>query len=122
MIKIKLSDAVNGVEGLNKLVEAKLPIKASYWVSRIIKKLATDIELYNEKRNALLKELGTAGEEIEGKVNYTFEGDNGKKFTEQIMTLLGVEIELDFNKIKIDDIGDATIEPKYLTTIEWLFE
>lgn len=120
MITIKLADAVNSVESLNEIVKTKLPIKASYNIGRIIKKLAPEIQAYEEKKNELLKELGTPGEEKENRISYTFTPENAKTYTEKMKELLEVDVNLDFNKIKISELGEATIAPMHLA--DWLFE
>lgn len=115
-MKIKLSQAVMSVEALNKLVDIKLPIKASYSLKRLTDKLGPELKAFDEKRSDLLKELGTVKEDG---VTYDL-GKNAKKFTDDVNSLLDSEFEIDFNKIKIDDLGNAMVEPKYLH--DWIFE
>src|ERR1035437_8045794 len=100
-MKIKIVEVVNSVESLNSLVEVKMPVKPAYWLSRIIKKVVPEVDIFNEKKNDIIKECeGKLSED--GKM-FTFEGENSKKFAEKMKELGDIEIDIDVNKIKISD-------------------
>jgi hypothetical protein len=49
VVKIKNSDLLNSIEGLNDLRTMKLPVKASYTFSLVVRKLGMYLETYNEE-------------------------------------------------------------------------
>lgn len=112
MTKLKLGEIVNSVEALNELIKIKMPVKASYAITRTIKSLSSVLETYNEKRDELMKEFGTPVEGKDG--NYTFSKENSQKFTDEIKKLLEVEEDINIHKLKVEDFGDTKIEPKLL--------
>lgn len=121
-MKIKLQEIVNLATGtievksvLQELQTVKFPVKISYRIKRFVDKLNPSIDAYNEKRSELIKEYGDKNEE-----NDTFEVKNPEKlkiYTEKMLELLDTEEDIDFEKIKIEEIGDLVIEPRLLTDV-----
>jgi len=116
-MKIKLSQIVNSVESLNKIVEIKLPVKVAYKVNRLINKINPELKTYNESRETLVKEYGDEQEDGSWKV---VDPVKLNEFAIKLTELLEVEIEVEFEKIKIEDLGEALIEPKNM--VDFLFE
>ncbi len=116
-MKIKLRQITGSVEALKTLIGMKLPIAVAYNISKLIPQVDSESKFYEEKRMALVKEYGA---ETEVKGNFQVTPENLSKFVEELNDVGELEVELNFNKVKISDLGDATIEPKYL--IDWLFE
>lgn len=114
---MKLKEIIENIETLNELIKIKMPIKASYSISRLIRKLTPEIEIYNEKRTELAKELGELNKE---KTQYIFKEENGVKFAKELKELLDTDISTDFIKIKISDLGDISIEPRLL--LDFIFD
>lgn len=112
MIKVKISDIVNETENLKTLQTMKLPIKVSYRIMRLINKLQSELTIYDTKRNELIKEFGEVNEEG----NYSVKDpEKIKEFTEKIKEVLEVEIEIDFEPIDVEMLGDLQVEPRLLT-------
>lgn len=123
---IKLKQAINAVGGLNALQSEKLPIKVSYKISKLANKLAPDLDIFNKKRLDLIKEFGT-----ENKENQTITVDPDKieeyqKQLKQLEELLETDIEVNFGDgkpfepIKSAELGNVSIEPKFLNGLDWL--
>lgn len=110
-MKVKLKQVLEGETALAKLSEMKLPIKVSYRIKRIIDKVIPEIKAYNEKRNELFEELGKENEDKTRSIL----PENLETFRAKIKELEEVEVELNFEKIKLTDLGDAMyIEPNLL--------
>lgn len=116
-MKVKLSEIVNNVEAINSLSEVKLPIKVSYRIKRLAGKLAPILDAYNEKRDALIKELGEANEKGGFSVK---DPEKLKVFSERLQELLSFEEEVDFTKIKLSELGEVSLSPNELP--EFIFE
>ncbi len=120
MVKIKLQDIISHEASLVKLLEIKLPVKASYRIKRLIDKLQPELKTFVEKRMELFKEYGVHDEE---KDTYSVENISKsarEEFDSKIIELLELEVNIDFEKLKIDELGDVKIEPKLL--IDFVFE
>lgn len=118
MIKVKLSDLVSSVEQLKAIQEVKIPIKISYRIKRLIDKVESILKVYNDSRNELVKEFGDIDEKTKN-ISVT-DPEKLKEFAIKLQELLNEEDEIDFDKIKIEDLGNITIEAKNLPT--FIFE
>lgn len=117
MIKVKLSDIVNSVEGIKALLDTKLPIKTAYWISKLVNsQIERELKIYNEQREKLVIEFGTKSDDGTTQVK---DPKDLKKFMEKLNLLLDLEVELKWDPINIEDLGDVKIEPRHLPG--WLF-
>ncbi len=116
-MKLKLSQVVGSVESLKALLETKVPAKTAYWLSKLINnQIERELKAFNVARDNLIKEHGTEDEDKSVSVK---EGKMGE-YNEKLVELLETEIEVEWNPLKIEDLGDIKIEPKNL--VSWLFE
>lgn len=114
---MKIIDIVSSVDALNLLKNVKLPVKSSYWISRIADKALQEATLFHEKRNELIKKLG---EKKDPAVDmYTVKPEHDEEFKTTIKELSEIEVPFDFTPININDLGDVEIEPRLL--LPWLF-
>lgn len=116
-MKIKLNDVLNAQEGLFELQKTKLPIKVSYWLKRMNDKLQPDLKVLFEKRMELMKEMGQ--ETDKEKQLWTIRPEHIERYTAEINKLLDLELNVEWTAIDISELGEVTIEPKYI--ISWLF-
>lgn len=129
--KMKLVEIINSVESLNQLVSAKLPAKTSYKIGRLSQKLAPEVEAYFKLKNNKMVEYGTVkmkedgttpATDEKGNEMYTFDKENGEKFINELREAEEVEVTVEIPEIKIEDLGDISIEPKYLSVLSWLIK
>jgi hypothetical protein len=129
-MKIKLADIVNNASSKTnedgtikeeslfvQLQEVKFPVKVSYRIKRLISKLEPILKAYNEKRNELVKEFGEIQEDKTLKVS---DPEKLKLFYEKINELLTTEEEVEFEAIKVEELGDIEVPAKLL--INFVFE
>lgn len=125
---MKLVTLINSVESLNKLMETKLPAKTSFKLSRFAQKLNPEVEAYYKLKNEKLKEYGTPllnedgspETDEKGGEKFKFEKEAGEKFIAEMQATEETEVTIEVPEIKIEDLGDISIEPKYLSVLEWL--
>ena len=116
-MKIKLLDILSNAEPIKELQETKLPVKVSYRIMRLVNKIQPELDTYDVKRKQLIKEFGDINKD--GLLQVT-DPKKLEKFTIQIQELLNIEIDIDFQKIKVEELGDLTISPKLL--VSFIFE
>lgn len=132
---MKLIELVNSVEALNEIAKAKLPAAVSFSLGKFLKEISLDIETYNKVRNEKLIEYGTPilndkGEGVfnkNGNQQYSFSdagsselNENGKKYVAEMTEIENKELEFKIPEITIKDLGETSIEPKYLLALSWL--
>ena len=115
-LKNEVFNNVKFNETINKLNETDLPAKLAYKIFNLSKELTTRIEGYNKVREDLLKKYGTFNEEKE---QYTFDGENAKKFNNQFKELLEEEFDVEFEPQELPD--NVTLTPSQIASVESLF-
>lgn len=119
-MKIKLSAAIQARETLNKLAACtKMPIAMSWKMSKLLKEMQNDYDLYEEKRKALIIEFGKADEQG----NTAVAPENMTVFIEKINELMLQEIEISDNQFGIDEFKDEfELSPADLLNISFLIK
>src|SRR3990167_11024817 len=109
-MKITIGEIANQIENLKELQAIKMPVKVSYKLMRLVNKLQPEMEIYHQKRNELVKEYGTENEDK----TFSVKQDKLKEFYPELKKLLEIEIDIEWQKIKIEELGDMNIEGKLL--------
>jgi len=123
MIKIQLGELRNIAEGLNEILTKELPIKPAYWFGKLGKKVHKELAEFEENRVKLIKKYASKddkGEFIVKDNKYEFE--DKEAFNSEFIELAGTEIEIDFNPISIEQLGDAKITPVIMMALEKFME
>lgn len=118
-MKVKLAKIYNALEVFRKLLNQELPVTVSYQFTKLFKNLNTRFNMLETSRLELVKEFGESQENGDVKVT---DGDNKSKFLEKFNELLETEIDLDWKKISIEDLGPkVTMTVPELNSISYLF-
>jgi len=121
--KLTLKELVGGVEALTVLSSLKLPVFVSFQLSMFLKNTTPFLEIFDEQKLKLAKEMGTQIKDKNGKEtgNYNLDKEQAEKFNEKIKPLLEAELDIKIPEIPLLSLGDINIEPKYLLALTWLF-
>lgn len=112
-MKIKYNDILNADEPLSLISKEKVTIKEAVGISRIVKALRSEFEIYQEHRRELLDKYGELVEDGRFKFNSDEDAINfNKEFTE----LLNYEVELDIEPVKL--ISEIQINAETYMAIE----
>lgn len=123
-IKLEALDVFNSINSLNLLAAKPLPVKLSYRLSKLIRKIAKEHELLQEVRNKLVEKYGE--ERKEGGYQITPDGENWDVYQTEPEELLDEEVELtgmerlpfsEFEKLESINI---LIEPQVFLSLDWL--
>jgi hypothetical protein len=96
---MKLIKIVNAVNNLNKLSEMLLPAKESFKIIKLMQKIEPELQNYNVQRNKLLAKYGDSED---GKT-FVIKEEEKENFTKEIIDLENIEIDFEFDKIKISE-------------------
>lgn len=122
MIKVKISDLLNGTDALKKLSETELKAKLAWQVGRLLKAADAEIQSFNEARLNLIKKYGEKDESGElitdEKDNCKIDQENINDFTSELNELVESEIEINANKISIDSLEDKEFTPSEMSQLE----
>lgn len=124
MVKVKLIDIVNSREALSNLMNEKLPMVVSYKLAKIFKAVAPELDILEQQRQKMIRDLGEPIDEEDGA--WRVKRENESKFQKEFELLLKEEVELDFDPVPVsvfealDD--EISITPMELAKISFIFE
>lgn len=122
MITLKLEDLVNSTEALQKLSNTSLKARPAFTVSKMLKEAEKELANFNEVRMNLINKYGEKDED--GKL-ITDENDNCKitaehinDFSNELKDLVATTIEINANKLTLEDLGNADFTPSEIAALE----
>lgn len=122
MIKIKIVDIVNGTEALQKLAKTELKAKLAWQVSKLLKTVEQEMQIFNDTRMSAVKKYGEKDENGElitdDNGNCKILDNNLALFNKEINELLNNEIEINANKLKISDLEEINFTPSEIAALE----
>lgn len=98
-----------------QLQSIKFPVKVSYRIKRLMDRLQPIFKTYDAKRNELVLEFADAPDK-EGNQKVT-DPEKLKLFYEKLKELLESEEEIEWEKLKVEDLGDVPVAPKLLVPL-----
>lgn len=127
MMTVKLKDAVESTDILRQLAGVKLKGRAAFNVAKMLKQLEDELNLFNETRTKLIQQYADKDENGELKINpdtneYMFSDENMSKFVEEINGVLNGEIEVNANKLRLEDLEDSDFTPVQMMALEAFVE
>ena len=122
MISITLEQLVNSTEGLRELSQKTLKARPAYAVAKILKAAEAEMTGFNDTRMNLIKKYGDKKEN--GELNTDENGNvhiapgSLVDFNKELQELLDTQVEINANKIKIEDIGDVDFTPAEMAQLD----
>lgn len=108
---VKLGQLINPEfqQALGLLAQKELPLRTSFKLKGLIKRLSDEVRTYNEVRTDLLNKFGNKEEDGTLKINketnnVEFSDDNLKLFGEAMNELL--KMEVDIGSVTLNELGD----------------
>lgn len=121
MTKITLGKMSNPAftKGMELLLKQKLPVKTAFRIKTLTNKFNEELKKFAELRVQILefhcakKEDGTP--DLDENRNFKFDNETVAKVTKEINDLLSIEVE--FEPIKIDELGDISLSGEDLLSL-----
>jgi len=126
-------------EALKTLQNLDVPVKSAYKIAKIVDELVVANKRYDQLREKIVKKYCRRHEiddpeatdskpprwkkddPIVENNSYTFNEEGRAKFEKEFGELLVLDVEIK-EKIKLSDLGDATLKTRDLLLLEFLFE
>lgn len=115
MIKTTFAKLQLVAPSLRALGALKLPVKAGYSVSKILRKTAEELELFDKQRIDLVKEHGSEVKDRPG--IFSVHPDQMEAFSTAMQPLLDTEVEIGAHPVRFEDLGDVELEPAHLAAL-----
>ncbi len=119
---IKLSNILNIIESLSYIADKEdISIKTSYKITKLYKILLQEAEQYRESNMKILNKYGEKDTNDKLKINEDGNifiiTERLSEFNEEMNELNNIEVDIEFDPIKLDDFGNINIPPKYLINL-----
>lgn len=126
MIKVKILDLLNSVEILRKLSQQDFKAKTAWQIVRLLKAAENEIQGFSEARMNLITKYA---EKDENGALIKDDNDNVKlvpetmeAFSAEVNELLESEIEINANKLSIEQLENADFTPSEMAMLEPFIE
>jgi hypothetical protein len=105
-MKITLAEVKSLEASLAKIFDKELKIQVAYRLSRLLKRLTTEMEALEENRIKLVKKYGIVNEENK---QLTVPQDKTQDFYREFSELMSLEIDIPFEPIALESFGDISL-------------
>lgn len=126
MITVKISELLNSVETLQKLSQKDFKAKLAWQIARLLKSAENEIQSFNETRMDLIRKYG---EKDENGGLVTDEHGNCRiieskvvNFNNELNELINSTVEINANKIGIDQLENLDFTPSEISILEPFIE
>ena len=121
MIKLKITDIINSVSTLKELMSKPLKSRVAYKVARLAREVENEYRLYDEKRVDLIKKFANHDENgelvVDEEGSFSVADENVAEFRKELMELMDVEIELNVDKVSLDELDGCDFTPNEMANI-----
>ena len=117
-MKVSLGEIYMSTSAMNKLIDASLPAKLSFRLVRAMREMNDALKNLEEERTKLIKKYGKDS----GDGNVTVSEENKSQFLEEFSNLLTEEIEIQWEPVDPDTLGDVTLSVGDIAKIGFLFK
>ena len=117
-MKLTAGEVYQAYQSVQELAKEKLPVKAAYWLNRMLRKLEPEFKTIDDQRNELIKKHGTTQDDGSTQVM------NGSlpAFMSDFQSVLATEIEVDCPTVKLELLGDGEIAGGALVPLDKFIE
>ncbi len=126
MINVKISELLNSTETLQKLSQKDFKAKLAWSIARLLKAAEAEIQSFNDTRMNLIRKYGEKDENGElitdEKGNCKIEQNAIESFSNELNELLNTEVEINANKIKVDQLEEVDFTPSEIVILEPFIE
>ena len=113
-----VKDVINSIDTLKYLIEQDVKVKTAVKLKHFINEVDNIYSIYEDKRKKLVQKYGEQDEQ--GKSSVTDE--NKEIFMKEIKQVMDEEVNIDLEKINIDELDKIDIKTSNLITIEWMLD
>ena len=115
-MKLTNGEIFNAKEPLAKLIQEKLPVKASYGLAKLAAKLDEQLQVIEKVRGGLVQTYGEKDPDNPQQIRVNSQSENWPKFAEEYGELMSQEVEVVFEVVTLPDTLD--VEPATLMALD----
>ena len=115
-MNIQNGEIYNARGALEKLTQAKLPLKASYQLAMMATKLSNQIMVIERLRQGLIQKYGEKDPDNPKQIKVDPQGEKFPEFAKEYGELMTFEVEIDFEPVTLPETLE--IEPSVLMALD----
>jgi len=115
---MKLKQLIDAQDALHRLSHAPLPAAVAFRLKRVLRVVQPELQTYEEARVKLASSFGKISEDGS---QYIVPPEKRPMFNEELEALWNEEVDLNFQPLRIEDLGDTAVTAADLLALEWLF-
>lgn len=126
MIKVSLNDILNATETFQTIMQQSFKGSLAFKIARLARELNKEMDTFNEQRRKILEKYCVRDED--GNLKQLENGnvqvipEKISEFNEEFNSLLTTEVEINADKLPMDQIDNFDITPQQMLNIEMFFE
>lgn len=119
-MKLSNEKILNDAAALGQITQKQLPVKISYAIAKNIKKIESELNIYNTEKQKLIDKYSVADDEG----NVKIAEENIEDWNKEITELLEIENEIDIHKFNVNDLinSNCNFTPAELMIIDYMIE
>ena len=102
-MKVTYNDIIRASGALKKLSEKELPIKQAIALSRLVKKLNGEIEIFSQEQRQLVEKYGIINQETG---DFKIPVSKQKEYSDKMTELLTFQVEIETEKVEINSLDN----------------
>ncbi len=118
-MKIKLREITEIRPHLESILKVSMPAKAAFKIGKLFKLINNEYRECETQRENLIKKYGQEDKE-KGEIRVLPE--NLEIFTNEIRSLLEVDVDLNFDQIPVEDLGEVCIPIEVMANLSVFFK
>lgn len=121
MIELTVKEVMESVGVLNEIMEQPFHGALAFKISRIIRELRKEVESFNAERDKIIRVFSEKDEDGKPVLlengNIKIRSDLVKECNDEFEKLLGTSIEINAEKLGMEDLDEIEITPKKMESI-----
>lgn len=121
MIKVTLNDIITNNNLFREIHGKPMPARTAFKVARLIRELDKENEMFDKQRIDIVTRYAKRdenGDMVEENNQVLIDDDKMQQFQDEFNALLDTEVEVNAEKLDIEDLGDIELTPKQIMNLE----
>ena len=118
MIKVTLNDIITNNNLFREIHSKPMPARTAFKVARLIRELDKENEMFDKQRIDIVTRYAKRNENGEENNQVLIDDDKMQQFQDEFNALLDTEVEVNAEKLDIEDLGDIELTPKQIMNLE----
>ena len=126
MIQVSLNDILNSIPVFREVSTKTLPVKTAFRIARLIRELDKENTTFDDSRRKIIEKFAERDENNNMKQteegNIVIQTDKIEFCNKEMTDLLNMVVEVNADKLNIDDFGDIEITPIQMLAMDSFIE